>query len=663
MRETAKTTGAPSVQGDLGMRRITPRYTMDDYLKTTAPYEELYALRGDPFLHEQNLAQMMQEAEAIGFKGFNRLYRQYIKSKERPRDVVGYTNSTEFSGQAAELDTGEWVADDFGVRTGAGANALEACCHPVMPVERLINIDTGLEKLRIAYSKGKRWREVIVDKSQLASPQKIIALADNGIAVNSENAKALIRYLHDVENLNYDRIPERKSVSRLGYIEGEGFSPFVDGLVFDGLANFRAAFESVRDAGKRDRWMEAALGVRASGSVTARIVLAASFASVLVAPCGALPFFVHLWGGESGTGKTVALMLAASVWANPAPGRYIQTFNSTKVGHEKLAAFYNHLPLMIDELQLSRGAKGKPDFDVYALAEGVGRTRGTRTGGVERTATWANCILTTGESPITTLQSGAGAVNRVIDIECSPSQKVIEDGPGLSAVVKRNYGFAGREFVGRLYGDDGEGTERAQELYKQYFRLLSENDTTEKQAMAASAILAADALATEWIFRDSRALSVEDLSRFLASKAAVSAGARGYEYMCQWVAANANRFETRDSAIDKTNEVNSVPTGEIYGAIEDETMGASYTGNKVAFIIKSVFNRTVEEAGFSASALMSYLKENELILIRGRNLTRGKRIRRVLAECVALRINDMDADDFIPDDLPFGPGEVEQQRF
>ena len=92
-------------------------------------------------------------------------------------------------------------------------------------------------------------------------------------------------------------------------------------------------------------------------------------------------------------------------------------------------------------------------------------------------------------------------------------------------------------------------------------------------------------------------------------------------------------------------------------------MGVGYTGNKVAFIIKSVFNRTAEEAGFSASALMSYLKENELILIRGRNLTRGKRIRRVLTECVALRINDMDADDFIPDDLPFGPGEVEQQRF
>lgn len=93
---------------------------MDDYLKTTAPYEELYTLRGDPFLHEQNLAQMMQEAEAIGFKGFNRLYRQYIKSKERPRDVVGYTNSTEFTGQAAELDTGEWVADDFRRAHGRG---------------------------------------------------------------------------------------------------------------------------------------------------------------------------------------------------------------------------------------------------------------------------------------------------------------------------------------------------------------------------------------------------------------------------------------------------------------------------------------------------------------------------------------------------------------
>lgn len=49
--------------------------------------------------------------------------------------------------------------------------------------------------------------------------------------------------------------------------------------------------------------------------------------------------FVHLWGVESGTGKTVALMLAASVWGNPAIGQYVQTFNATQVGHEKQRHF------------------------------------------------------------------------------------------------------------------------------------------------------------------------------------------------------------------------------------------------------------------------------------------------------------------------------------
>ena len=86
-------------------------------------------------------------------------------------------------------------------------------------------------------------------------------------------------------------------------------------------------------------------------STTARVILAASFASPLLEVLGALPFFVHLWGVDSGTGKTVALMLAASVWGDPAVGAYIKTFDATVVGHEKTAAFLNHLPLCLDELQ------------------------------------------------------------------------------------------------------------------------------------------------------------------------------------------------------------------------------------------------------------------------------------------------------------------------
>ena len=45
-----------------------------------------------------------------------------------------------------------------------------------------------------------------------------------------------------------------------------------------------------------------------------KLMLAASFASVLVPLLGGLPFIVDLWGETEG-GKTVTLMVAASVWS------------------------------------------------------------------------------------------------------------------------------------------------------------------------------------------------------------------------------------------------------------------------------------------------------------------------------------------------------------
>lgn len=604
------------------MATAETQYTQEDYFESTAPYEEVYAYHTDPFHHERQLTIMAAKAAAVGIRNFKKLYAEYTKSLKQASADIYINNNTNFDGQPLELEAGDWEADDFGISRKNGMFEEQACCHPIMPVERLVNIDTGIEKLKLAYSKGKRWREVIADKKTLASANTILNLADVGIAVNSDNSKYLIKYLHDIENLNYERIPERKSVSRLGYIEEEGFSPFVDGLIFDGDANFKSIFESIQSKGRRSKWLETASAIR-KGNVMARIVLAASFASVLVKPVGALPFFVHLWGGESGTGKTVALMLAASVWANPEMGRYIQTFNSTVVGREKLAAFLNHLPLLVDELQLARDGRGKLSFDVYALAEGVGRTRGTKTGGIDRTPTWANTIITTGETPITSVGAGAGAVNRVIEIECTATEKIIEDGHGVSSELKKNYGFAGREFAGMLYAE-GNVT-YTQELYRNYFKTFTESDTTEKQAMAAAVLLTADTLATEWIFKDGQALTAKDVSAFLASKAAVSAGERGYRYMCDWVTQNANKLRP------------GIEQGDVYGVIEESWV----------YIINSVFRKAAEDGGFSSTALISYLKQQRLIQTRAKNNTRGKRIGGVNTECIKMRLTDLEDE---PDD-------------
>lgn len=604
-------------------------FEKDDFL-TTTPYEALYAYHKEPFTHAAKMEELAAYSVSKGFKGFKTMYKKYVESLKAQSGTIYIDNVTNFTNQPLELNAGDWEADDSGIFKKNGYNDEVACPHPIMPVERLVNIDTGEEKLQLAFRKGTIWRKIIVSKTVLASSNKVTELAGSGIAVTSQNARAFIQYISDMENMNYYLIPEKKSIGRFGYIPDEGFSPFVDGLIFDGDANFKAMFQTVRSRGSEAKWLETAAEVREM-STTAKIILAASFASVLLEPLNCLPFFVHLWGVDSGTGKTVALMVAASVWGDPAVGAYVKTFDGTVVGMEKTAAFLNNLPFCLDELQLAKDSKGRTTFDVYKLAQGVGRTRGNRAGGVDLTPTWRNCILTTGESPLTGTASGAGAVNRVIDIECKSAQAVIRDGMRISGAVKRNYGFAGRKFVERLYQPGV--IDQVSERYRELFRILSDRDTTEKQAMAAAAIILADELACQWIFSGQQPLTIEQVSEFLASKAAVSAGDRGYKYLCDWVTQNSNKLCGRSEN----------PNIEVLGALEDGR----------AYIIRSVFERILQDAGYSTAAMISYLKQENLIETRGRANTRGKRINGIPTECFCLRLPAVDLDDEEdPNDLP-----------
>lgn len=568
------------------------RYTFDDFTTTETPYKDVF-FQPSQFLKNQRLEVLTMEAKEVGFSSFKKSYKLYCDKMRKLNVAVddsAISNPTDFPQQPLELDAGEWICTYSGVMKETGKGTELACRHPIMPVERLVNIDTGEEKLKVAYYKGRYWREIIVSKNELFDASKIIRLAAVGVSVTSKTAKALSEFMCDIEAINYDILPEYESVSRLGYIGGgERFSPYVDGLIFDGDANYSTIYSAITERGSYEKWLETAIDCR-NDSITAQIMLAASFASVLIGKIGALSFFVHLWGVESGTGKTVALMLAASVWGNPDIGKYVQTFNATQVGHEKTAAFLNNIPMCIDELQLSKDSHGRSKFDVYQLSQGVGRTRGNKGGGIDRTPTWAMCILTTGESPITSESSGAGAVNRVIDIECRASDAVIRDGIGTSRAVKQNYGFAGKRFVEALTEEIFNAT---QHNYEAYFKELSSGATTEKQAMAAAMLLTADELADRFIFKTGKHLTVSQISDFLKSKASVSAGERGYAYMCDWVGVNSNKFLSRDDG----------NTGEIYGKISGDWV----------YINSTVFSNAAKSQGFDDRALKSWLKTKGLL--------------------------------------------------
>lgn len=572
---------------------IVPEFTKKDYTESTAPYEWVNQFKHDKLKLQQALIKAREQAGAVGVKSFMTLYKAYLEGI-KSNSYIPTINTTNFTDQTIELDCGDWHCDDSGISTlDKMGFEVVACNHPIMPVQRLINLDNGVEKLKIAFRKGDKWRTIIADKKTLASANAIIQLADYGIAVNSENAKYLVKYLTDIEHINYDKIKETKSVTRLGWIKDYGFSPYVDHLEFDGDVIFKAFFDSVHSDGDYTAWKDLASEIR-KGGVSARIMLAASLASALVEPCGCNPFFVHLWGGTE-SGKTVALMLAASVWADPCLGRYIKTFNSTNVALELSAGFVNSMPLILDELQI---IKDKKDFDnlIYQLSEGVGRSRGAKTGGLQIVPTWRNCILSTGEFPISNCHSGGGAVNRIIEINCN-DEKIFSDAPKVADILKFNFGFVGSGFVGIL--QEGDNLDYAQKIYKKIYKEIVVGNTTEKQSAAAALILTADTLITEWLFCDGRALTVTDICEFLATKEEVSQNARALEFIYDFVAINHNRFYQTDN------------NGELWG---------KFDGNLI-YIIKSQFDRIMSDNGYNSTSFLAWARQKNLIRLdsKGKN--------------------------------------------
>jgi hypothetical protein len=227
-------------------------------------------------------------------------------------------------------------------------------------------------------------------------------------------------------------------------------------------------------------------------------------------------------------------------------------------------------------------------------------------------------------------------VNRVIDIECTSGTVAVRDGHRVAGILRQNYGWAGEIFVSELYKSE-DRLNQIRQVYQETFRELCAGDSTEKQAMAAAAILTADMLASMWLFHDEEDgfksnLTVEEIREFLASKEAVSAGRRAYDWLCDWVSANSNRFYSDSDA----------PVGDAYGVIEGTQ----------AYINRGIFNRVIQEAGFSGSATLSFLKSSGKIEASGRKYTRCKRVNGVRTECVVLKL-PTDADE-IPDldDLP-----------
>lgn len=586
-------------------------------------FEQIYSLP-DAVSRNKLIMQIRARAKALGcIKDWNALLtahqEAYINMRRGEKSGVA-----EFTDPPIEmLKTGDWKADDTGVyRINYDKSPLcndikvYACLHPIMPVERLVNADTGREKITLAYAKDRKWRTVTVDRSVCANRSRIIDLSDLGIEVTSENAKELVKYISDCVAYNPDKIPCKKSLSRLGWAD-DGFAPY-SGVQYDGGEDLKPLYAAVKSAGTLEEW-KSYVGTLREKSKILRIQMAASFASPLIALSNTSSFIQHTWGG-SGAGKTVGMMVAMSVWGDPALGKLTRIMNLTTNNLASSAAFLYAIPFAGDEMQLIKDRWDNYDRFIMYACEGVDRGRNASRTAIEMTKVWRNAFLFTGEEPIIKFSSGGGAVNRVIQIEAS--ETVVANGNAVVNWLSGHHGVAGKPYIEAVQAHREEIPGGVQALTA---KILRERSTTEKQAIPAALMALADGIACSVFWPEEKPLTVEDFYPYLTDEKEVDVSLRAYDWTLNWISANSGRFQKRG----RDNEPITPQIGEIWGRLD-----IGY-----AVINRNVLEKAWSEQGFDYTAVIRQLVQKELVEkdSAGKS-TVSVKINGTKARCVKLRL-------------------------
>jgi len=567
-------------------------------------------------------------------KATKKMSTQRAKSQNLPSSNSPNDGYTDLDCKYPRMYCGGWIVNDNGIRTsGMMGQEIIACYHPIIPVKRLVNLETDKVKMVIAYKNGRYWKEKTVDKGTLANISKLITLGEYDINITSDNTKHLVKYFSDIENNNLDLIPTQMSTSKLGWIK-DSFVPYDDSIIFDDELKFKDAYESIHEEGSFDTWMTLVKGIRATNRIEPKISIVASLASVLLEPLNALPFILNI-GGITGRGKTVSMMLATSIWANPAENTYMADAKGTVVSIELRMNFLNHLPLMIDDMsQVKKEYDGDFTKLVYLLCAGKGKDRSNVNLGLNKSTSWKNIILTNYEYLLVTETMQGGAINRIIDIEAEDGL-MIENGNAVVETITQNYGFAGRMFVDAV---KEIGLVKIKAWQKEAYKAIVKKaesygvEKEEKQMLPMSILLTADRIATEYIFMDKQYLDFDVCVNLLENKGQVSENERAYQFIMSEVGINVNKF--------KPDPVTLQYKGEVYGKVTIEGY---------VCIQKNIFSTFAKKGNFSESSFLSWAKKQGLLDAKDGRNTKQIRFDGSQNWCVVLKMGEDMTEEVVED--------------
>lgn len=513
-----------------------PILTREDLLNFTKIYSILKGT--DEITEIQVIDQLKQQCGATGvskrdFDKLVKLVKQKIEEEQKPVATV----DTEVLPDVITNTGPDYIISEDGIYLISGKMQIEVCPHPIFPVQILKDIETGEEKMRIAFKRKGKWNtDIIVNRYDIATNRGIVKLANYGVLVNDTNAGYLVKFFCDIEKLNEDKLKQTYATSSLGFSD-YGFIPYSSDVIYNqSNQDNNRRFNLYKQHGSYDKWRD--MQIRIMDHTIPKIIIAASYASLLIEQIGINPFGVHLWG-ETGLGKSVALLSGASIYGYPdIKNGIVYTGNATANGLEPRLAFVKNCAFYLDELSML--SQKQIDDMIYLIMQGQGKARMTRAGNSRGTYYWNLVSISNSEMPITNDLSKGGTFNRIVQI--GANEKVFGDMslPEVANTFKENYGFGAKPFI-ELIGRDDIKQEIAQ-LKKQYYDKLI-GVTEDKQANAGSVLLAAFDIVARYIYSTDKRLTVDEVKQYMTTPDEISQVLRAYNKLVDWTNANYKMFD------------------------------------------------------------------------------------------------------------------------
>lgn len=321
------------------------------------------------------------------------------------------------------------------------------------------NIDTGQITLSVSFEYLGTGRTTRILRSHVSNGRQLVsALAGEGAPVTSNNARHVLAYLEAYEHAFAASIPHKKVTSRLG--RGRSDGPFIlPGLTPSvefapqgaGDASLIRAYASRR--GSLRGWAEAVRVLEVEGLIIPQAAILAALVPPLQRRLQIPNFILDVYGNTS-TGKSTSLKLAASVYGRPHdPDSLIMQWMGTQSAVEQVAGVCGELPVFLDDAQhcpaeLKRSV-------IYMIANGRGKLRSGGRAGVLEVPTWNTVALSTSEEPLHEASPHEGARGRILSVGGSAppfpsgSASLVQS---LERAVAENHGHAGEAYVRHLNG-------------------------------------------------------------------------------------------------------------------------------------------------------------------------------------------------------------------